>query len=135
MISGRAISCELDENGNIKVGAEYTLTDGTKVTGFTRYDCIGFSKELLAADIKAHCETLMRKIYNLKQNQALVNTDVTDVTYSCETMETVVVPQKKDYITGEVTQEQISITISDRDDAMPIKDAIAQAKADKIANG
>lgn len=84
MISGQAKSIVIDENGNLKVTTEYTLTDGSKTIGHTRYSALNFSLDLLQKDIKSQCENLMRKVWNLKQNQELVKTDVTGISYICE---------------------------------------------------
>ena len=83
MISGQVIGCEIDQNGNLKVATEYTLTDGSKQIGYTRYNCFNFTVENIQEDIKAQCENLMQKIYNLKQNQTLVNTNLSAVKYDC----------------------------------------------------
>lgn len=83
MIKGKVIGSTIDDNGNIKVEAEYTLTDGSKVTGKTRYNCFSFSKEKVLVDIKEHCETLMKRVYSLKMNPALANQDLTDIKYDC----------------------------------------------------
>ena len=113
MISGQVQSCTLDDNGNIKVQTEYTLTDGSKVVGHTRYDCRNFSKAKILEDVKTQCENLMKKTYSLKQNQILKDTVVSDISYSCSSVELVVKPEIKD-INGNVTQAQESITIDDR---------------------
>lgn len=83
MISGKVLSSSIDDNGNIKVKAEYTLTDGTKIIGHTRYNCFNFSQERVLANIRAHCETLMRKVYALKKNQELSVQDLTGISYDC----------------------------------------------------
>lgn len=117
MISGQAKGITIDDNGNLKVETEYTLTDGTKLTGHTRYSCMNFSKAQVLEDIKSHCENLMRKTYNLKRNQELVKTDVKDVAYSCSVVEVVTKPEIKD-MQGNITQAKEIISIDDSD---PIK--------------
>jgi hypothetical protein len=112
MISGRALSCEIDENGNIRVATEYTLTDGSKQIGHTRYNCFGFSTDAIAKDVKAHCETLMKKVYALKANQALVNTDLSGITYECNDVEVVTKPAVME--NGVVVTPAESITIDDK---------------------
>lgn len=86
MISGKVLSTSIDDNGNIKVKTEYTLTDGTKTTGHTRYNCFNFSQERVLADIQAHCETLMRRVYALKKNPELVTQDLTGIFYNCSSL-------------------------------------------------
>jgi hypothetical protein len=87
MISAKVLGSEIDDNGNIKVKTEYTLTDGSKTIGHTRYNALNFSKEKILEDIKSQCENIMRKTWNLKQNQKLVDTVVNDITYTCEKVE------------------------------------------------
>jgi hypothetical protein len=113
MISGQVKKVEIDQNGNLKVETEYTLTDGSKSIGHTRYDCRNFSKTKILEDVKSQCENLMRKIYNLKQNQVLVETKVDDVSYECSSVELVVKQEIKD-INGVITQVKESITIDDK---------------------
>ena len=118
MISGQATAIAIDDNGNIKVTTEYTLTDGSKTIGHTRYDCFNFSLVKIEEDIKSQCENLMRKIYNLKQNQELVTTDVTPVSYTCNSVEVITKPPvyAPDGITIITPAEKITI-----DDSDPIK--------------
>lgn len=118
MILAQVLSQEIDENGNIKVATEYTLTDGSKKVGHTRYDCFGFSKAKISEDIKAHCETLMRKTYNLKQNLELIKTTVNDLAYTCTSMEVTIKPAVLDKDGIEITPAE-KITIDDSD---PIKE-------------
>lgn len=112
MIKGQTKRCYLDKNGNITVETEYTLTDGSKVTGHTRYSCQNFSKEAIAKDVKQHCETLMRKTWNLKQNQVLRETKVDDIAYECSSCEIVSKPAVYDK-DGKVTTAEEKITIND----------------------
>ena len=51
MISGKVLSSEIDDNGNIKVKTEYTLTDGSKKIGHTRYNFMNFIYMRVAATI------------------------------------------------------------------------------------
>jgi hypothetical protein len=113
MISGRVVGKEIDENGNIRVATEYTLTDGTKQTGHTRYNCFGFSADAVAKDVKAHCETLMKKVYALKTNQTLIATDLSKVTYECTSVEIVTKPAVMDK-DGVVVTPAEKITIDDK---------------------
>lgn len=83
MISGKVLGVSIDDNGNIKVKTEYTLTDGTKVTGHTRYNCFNFSLERILNDIKTHCETLMRRVYALKKNPELASQNLTTIKHDC----------------------------------------------------
>jgi hypothetical protein len=132
MITGQAKSIELDQNGNILVTTEYTLTDGTKKIGGSRYDAIGFSLEKATKDIQQHCETLMRATYNLKQNQqTVVDIDIAGCNAVCESLEIVAVPEIKDK-DGIVIQEMVKITIDDRDDSPKLADAIAASKAESV---
>jgi hypothetical protein len=113
MISGQAKSITIDENGNLKVATEYTLTDGSKQTGHTRYNCFNFSKDMLLKDIQSQCENLMRKTYNLKQNVELAKVDVSDVSFECSSVEFVTKPEIKDE-KGVITQAKESIIIDDK---------------------
>ena len=112
MIRGEAKSIEIDDNGNLKVATEYTLTDGSKQIGHTRYNCFNFSKDMLLRDIQSQCENLMRKTYNLKQNVELSKVDVSDVAFECSEVEVVTKPEIR--IDGVVTQAKESITIDDK---------------------
>mgnify|MGYP001235011668 CR=1 FL=1 len=113
MITGQAKSVIIDENGNLKVETEYTLTDGSKTIGHTRYNFLNFSIAKIEEDIKSQCENLMRKIYNLKQSQILVNTPVTGVGYECSSVELVIKPEIKD-AQGNITQAKETLTIDDK---------------------
>jgi hypothetical protein len=113
MISAKVLNASIDENGNLKVATEYTLTDGSKQTGHTRYSAQNFSKDKILEDVKSQCENLMRKTWNLKQNQVLKDTKVDDITYSCESVELVTKPEIKD-LEGKITQAKESITIDDK---------------------
>lgn len=108
MISGQVKKSEIDENGNIKVEIEFTLTDGSKTTGYTRYNAFNFSRDKLEKDVKQHCETLMKKVYSLKTNQELLATKIDDISYECTS---VVIPEIKDK-DGNIIQA--SITIDDK---------------------
>ena len=93
MISARVLSSALDENGNIKVATEYTLTDNSKVTGHTRYNALNYSREAIQKDIDAHCATLMTKVWMLKRHQELMATTiVNDLTKELTSMELTVKP-------------------------------------------
>ena len=92
MISGKVIGSTIDDRGNIKVKTEYTLTNGMKVIGFTRYNFLNFSKEKILKDVKTHCETLMKKTYGLKQHEELIKTQVDDITHQCTQVELIVKP-------------------------------------------
>lgn len=113
MISGQCKKVELDQNGNLRVETEYTLTDGSKTTGHTRYSCQNFSKEAIAKDVKQNCETLMRKTWNLKQNQVLRETKVDDIAHQCSSVEIVSKPAVYDK-DGKVVTAEEKITIDDK---------------------
>jgi hypothetical protein len=113
MISGVAKRIEIDANGNLRVETEYTLTDGSKTIGHTRYSALNFSLDMIEKDIKSQCENLMRKIWNLKQNQELVKTDVTGVSYECSSVKIVTKPEMKDK-DGIIIQAEESITVDDK---------------------
>ena len=113
MISAKVLVSEIDQNGNIKVATEYTLTDGSKQIGHTRYSAQNFSKEKILEDVKSQCENLMRKTWNLKQNQELVKTVVNDIAFTCESVELVTKPEVKD-LDGTIIQAKESITIDDK---------------------
>ncbi|MFA5133085.1 MAG: hypothetical protein WC444_07200 [Candidatus Paceibacterota bacterium] len=114
MIKGQVIAHMIDENGNIKVQTEYTLSDGSRVTGYTHYDAIHFTKEKVIADIKQHCEKLMRKTYMLKRNQEeLGKVDLSDVVYNCESAEILLKPELKD-TAGNITQQKEVIIADDK---------------------
>ena len=113
MISGSVKKLEIDANGNLRAETEYTLTDGSKTIGNTRYSCMNFSKEKIAEDVKAHCETLMKKVWNLKQNQELLTTKVDDITHSCSSLEITIKPAVLD-ANGDVVTPAEKITINDQ---------------------
>lgn len=113
MISASVKGIAIDDNGNLKVETEYTLTDGSKTIGHTRYSAQNFSKDKILEDVKSQCENLMRKTWNLKQNQILKDTKVDDITYSCESVELVIKPEAKD-VEGTIIQAKESITIDDK---------------------
>jgi hypothetical protein len=114
MISAKVLNASIDDNGNLKVATEYTLTDGSKQTGHTRYSAQNFSKDKILEDVKSQCENLMRKTWNLKQNQELVKTLVNDIAYSCESVELVTKPAVTDMRGVELTPAE-KITIDDSD--------------------
>ena len=113
MITGQVKGIAMDDHGNLKVETEYTLTDGEKTTGYTRYNCLNFSKAKVLQDVKAQCENLMMKIYNLKQNQELARAVVTDVAYECSSFEFVIKPEIKDGL-GNIVQAKESIIVDDK---------------------
>lgn len=121
MISGSVKGIAIDDNGNLKVETEYTLTDGSKTTGHTRYSALNFSKDKILEDVKSQCENIMRKTWNLKQNQELVKTIVNDVAYICSSVELVTAPAVVDIKTGLEITPATKITIDDSD---PIKEEI-----------
>ena len=113
MISGKVLSKEIDQNGNIKVHAEYTLTDGSKVQGATRYNCFNYSEANVLKDVKTHCETLMRKTYNLKQSQEIIATPFTgEIKYDCSSLEITTKPAVLDKDSNVITPAE-KITIDD----------------------
>ena len=112
MISGKVLKSEIDENGNIKVETEYTLTDGSKKIGNTRYNFKNFSKEKVLEDVKTHCETLMTRVYSLKAHQELVKVKVSDIKYDCVSAVVIIEPEKKDK-DGNIIAKQ-TITIDDK---------------------
>lgn len=122
MITGQAKSTSIDVNGNLIVSVEYTLTDGSKISEGLHYSCFNFTKELLLKDIKQHCEALMYKIYNTKQNQVLANIDISDVNYQCSSVEFIVNRGK------DITETPITITINDTDNQILAQEAVIQAK-------
>ena len=114
MISAEVKKAELDENGNIKVETEYTLTDGSKKIGHTRYNALNFSKAAIQKDIDTHCETLMTRVYMLKRNQELVNTTVVnDLSKSISSCEIVTKPAVYDKDNVLVTPAE-KLTIDDK---------------------
>lgn len=113
MIKAKVKNSEVDENGNLKVTTEYTLTDGEKVDGFVIYPALDFSRERVLNDIKWQCENLVRKTHNLKLAQELAEEDLTDIGYECETVEYIKTPEEYD-ADGVKTKEAEVITISDR---------------------
>lgn len=113
MISGSVVNKEIDINGNIRVTTEYTLTDGSKILGTTRYNFLTFSAAQMLQDIKDHCETLMRKIYNLKENQRLVLEDVGVIQYVCESAEIITKPAVHDK-DGTIITPAETLTIDDK---------------------
>jgi hypothetical protein len=114
MIKGEAKKIEIDQNGNLKVETEYTLTDGSKTIGHTRYSTFNFSLGMIEKDIKSQCENLMRKIWNLKQNQGLVKTDVTGVSYQCSSVQLMTKPPVYDTDGVTILTPAEYITIDDK---------------------
>ena len=113
MISAKVLNSSIDDNGNLKVATEYTLTDGSKQIGHTRYSAQNFSRDMILKDIKSQCENLIRKVWNLKTNQELVKDKIDDIVYSCESVELVTKPEVKD-AQGTIIQAKESITIDDK---------------------
>lgn len=112
MISGKVIGKSIDENGNIKVESEYTLTDGSKTTGVTRYHYSMFTPEKVLEDIQAQCRNHMLKVYNLKQCQELIDEDLSQVKVDLESFEYITVHEVKDK-DGVVIVPKESIIIDD----------------------
>ena len=113
MITGKVLNAQIDQHGNVKVATEYTLTDGTKIIGHTRYNFINYTREKVLEDVKTHCETLMKKVYGLKKHQELINeVNLSNAEYSCSSMELVIKPEKKDP-QGNIIQVKETITIND----------------------
>ena len=113
MITGKVLGSTIDDNGNIKVKTEYTLTDGSKTIGHTRYNFFNFSKERILTDVKIHCETLMTKAYGLKRHQELVATKVDDITHQCTQVEITVKPAVLD-AQGNITTPAETLIIDDK---------------------
>jgi hypothetical protein len=113
MISGQVIKKEIDSNGNIKVETEYTLTDGSKQIGHTRYDCFNYSEAQVLADIRSQCENLIRKTYNLKQCQTIVAEPLPSISYQCSEVEVVTKPAIMD-AQGLVLTPAETMTIDDK---------------------
>ncbi len=113
MISGKVIGKEIDQNGNIMVSTEYTLTDGSKKVGHTRYNFINFSEATVLKDVKTHCETLMRKVYALKKHQELINIAFNDIEHTCTSLEIIIKPAVKDE-DGNIVTPAEKITIDDK---------------------
>ena len=114
MISAQVVKAELDENSNIKVETEYTLTDNSKVIGHTRYNALNFSREAIQKDIDTHCETLMRKVWMLKANQGLVTTTtVNDLSKSISSCEIITKPAVLDK-DGNIVTPAEKLTIDDK---------------------
>ncbi len=114
MIKAKVLKLTIDENGNLKVETEYTLSDNSKHIGHTRYNTFNFSRENIAKDIKQHCETLMRKVYMLKRHIELLPTTVNDLTHECTSVEVVIQREIKDMITGVITQPKKTIIVDDK---------------------
>lgn len=114
MISGKVIGKEIDENGNIRVKTEYTLTDGSKKVGSTRYNFKNFSQEMVLKDVQAHCKTLMVKTYALKKHLELIDTvDLSDTEVNLSEVQVMMTAPEYDS-DGKVTKEATYITIGDK---------------------
>lgn len=113
MISGKVLGCKLDQNSNILVSTEYTLTDGSKTIGHTRYNFLNFSKEKVLKDVKIHCETLLRRVYSLKAHQALVRIDLSDIKHQCLNLRIVVKAAVRDE-QGNITTPAVTKVIDDK---------------------
>lgn len=114
MISGRVVKKEIDSNGNIRVETEYTLTDGSKQLGHTRYTWSNFTPENVERDIKSQCDNLMSKVYALKTNQELVNSvDLSKINVEVNSVEVTTTPAVRD-ISGIVITPATTITIDDK---------------------
>lgn len=114
MISGKVIGKEIDENGNIRVATEYTLTDGSKKVGHTRYDFRNFTEANVTKCVKTHCETIMKRTWGLKRHQELLSEiDLSNVEHECLSTEIVVKPAVQD-IDGNITTPAETITIDDK---------------------
>jgi len=122
MISAKVKLATLDQKtNNILVATEYTLTDGSKVTGHTRYSYHNYSREKVLADIQQHCETLVANIYRVSQLERInkprrnldliTETKIDDLTASSNSVE-LECDEIKD-VRGEVLQtaKRIKVTI------------------------
>ena len=114
MISGKVLSKEIDQYGNIKVTTEYTLTDNSKKIGATRYNCFNYSETKVLKDVKQHCETLMKKTYNLKQNQTIIAEPFTgEIKYDCSSCQIMTKPPVYDTDGKTILTPAEYITIDD----------------------
>ena len=115
MIKGKVLGTDIDINGNIQVQVEYTLTDGTKIVKPTKYNFINFSRDAIAADIKKHCEVLMRKVYTLKRHTEIINEiAIADIEHECTSVEIVLKSEVKDPETGEIITPKETVIATDK---------------------
>jgi hypothetical protein len=113
MISGQVIGKELDQNGNIKVIIEFTLTDGSKITKNLRYNFINFTEAKILEHVQRHCEQLMVKAYSLKRHTELVGTtDLSGVHYDCTSAEVITKPAEYD-AAGDLISPEEKMTVDD----------------------
>lgn len=114
MISGKVLKSEIDENGNIRVVTEYTLTDGSKKIGNTRYNYVNFSREAVQKDVDTHCETIMKRVWGLKKHQELIGQvkvdDLSKDLSSCDIVTKHAVLDKD----GKIVTPEVKITIDDK---------------------
>jgi len=82
-ITGRVCCKTLDGRGNVSVKTEYTLPDGFKSIGYTRYDFRSFSRAQVLLDVKKHCETLLLRAATLQRNSALLPVKIEDISVTC----------------------------------------------------
>ena len=69
MISGNVKKLEIDANGNLRAETEYTLTDGSKVTGHTRYSALNFSTDKVLAEKDGVIEELKKRVNTLEETK------------------------------------------------------------------
>lgn len=78
-VTGKVLSYEQDENGNIMVISEYKLNENRIVSRYpdgnwrTRYSALNFSKEKILGDVKNFCEANVYKEFNTKANLKLID--------------------------------------------------------------
>ena len=112
MISGKVIGQETEKVGTIKITAEYTLADNSKVNQIIRYMTQNFSAYAVQRAIQAKCEELMRREYCKNQNEELIKTDLSKVMYECSSVDFIIKPEIKD-MNGNIVQAREVITVSD----------------------
>lgn len=115
MITGKVINKEIDASGNILVTFEFALTDGSKIAKTAKYNWQNFSAAEIEANIKNHCEELMKKVYGLQANQDLLNSiDLSKINVEISKVPVTiqVVTKQAD---GTFIQSPSTITISDAD--------------------
>jgi hypothetical protein len=76
MIKGKIVNTEIDEKGNVRVLTEYRDANDTLIqTGATRYSATqGTTQEiidLIKADVKEHCNTLLVRKFAATANPSL----------------------------------------------------------------
>jgi hypothetical protein len=108
MITAEIASKDIDTNGNIRVISSYVFSDGKRVSIPLTYNYQNFSREQVLADIKSQSENLMRKTYNSE----LMKQDISDLSYSCDSVELVLKPELKD-ISGTIIQQREAIVIDE----------------------